>query len=176
MASCHAWNQPSGNVAVEKKKNLWGFVSKRVVAMVMQCQAGRESWMLVSMGHRMSDRAWSSQGCNERYEMYWRASWWASMLHPSLGIYRILQAPFHMQMSVFNCCSAEFPTYERKRGNASEDVYSNEIFKGPNEIFCQFGVSMGDSSSGAAFKRSEAGCFNDPLGSLSQPSKLCLFV
>lgn len=32
-------------------------------------------------------------------------------------------------------------------------MYSNEIFKDSNEIFCQFGVSMGDSASGAAFKK-----------------------
>lgn len=32
-------------------------------------------------------------------------------------------------------------------------MYSNEIFKASNEIFRQFGVSMGDSASGAAFKK-----------------------
>lgn len=32
-------------------------------------------------------------------------------------------------------------------------MYSNEIFKASNEIFRQFGVSMADSASGAAFKK-----------------------
>lgn len=39
------------------------------------------------------------------------------------------------------------------RGNLSEDVYANEIFKASNEIFCQFRVSMGDFVSGAAFRK-----------------------
>ena len=86
MASCHAWNQPSGNVAVEKKY-LWGVVSKRAVAMVMQWQTGREGWMLVSMGHRTSDRVWSSQGCNERREVWRRAGWRASALRLHVGIF-----------------------------------------------------------------------------------------
>lgn len=181
MASCHAWNQPSGNVAVEKKKkkNLWGVVSKRAVAMATQWRA-RRCWMLVSMGHRTSDRVWSSRGCNDCREVCWQA-WWASLLQPgpwNLGSPLSLKASFfgprskkkagqdfpfterrfsrlalHMQMSVFNCCSSLIPNVWEERGNASEDVYSNEIFKASNEIFRQFGVSMGDSASGAAFKK-----------------------
>lgn len=97
MASCHAWNQPSGNVAVEKKKkkHLWGVVSKRAVAMATQWRA-RRCWMLVSMGHRTSDRVWSSRGCNDCREVCWQA-WWASLLQPgpwNLGSPLSLKASF----------------------------------------------------------------------------------
>lgn len=87
MSSCHAWNQPSGNAAVEKKKKIYMRLWARVVAMEMQWQTGQESWMLVSIGHRMSDGVWNSQGCNECCEVCWRARWWASALHLGLRIF-----------------------------------------------------------------------------------------
>lgn len=40
-----------------------------------------------------------------------------------------------------------------QRGIAYEDVHSNEIFKTCNEIFCQFGVSIGDFANRNAFKK-----------------------
>lgn len=46
-------------------------------------------------------------------------------------------------------------------------MHSNKIFKASNEIFCKFGASVVALPSGAAVRR-EAGCFNEPTGSLLQ--------
>lgn len=60
MASCHARNQPSGNVAVEEKKK-----SASGCEQDSGCHgdavADGPGEMLVSMGHRTSDGVWNSQ-------------------------------------------------------------------------------------------------------------------
>lgn len=74
-----------------------------------------------------------------------------------------------------NCCSIWFLIHEEKEETHPKMLYSNKIFKAFNKIFCTFGVSMATLSA-ELLLRKEAGCFNEPTGSVRQPAHICLLV
>lgn len=80
-----------------------------------------------------------------------------------------------MQMNVLNCCIALLLMYERK-----EEIHLKMCMQMKySRLLMKYSVSsefLWVTLPVELLLGTEAGCFNEPLGSLSQPSKLCLFV
>lgn len=132
-------------------------------------QMGQEDWILVSAEQRTSDGVWSCQGCDGPL----------LSLNP-LQVYRPVQNRgwFYWLLLtrkwVFNCCSTWFLIYERE-----EEMHPKMCIQIKYSRFVmKYSVSLAFlwvTLPVELLLRKEAGCFNEPLGSFSQPFKLCLF-